>query len=93
MNTLTRMIIGALSALTLGSGALAQPAYHAPHTSFGDPDLQGLWTNASITSSTAPGIARLVITPAEAARLEKANKLARGRRQTHRPQRARAIGR
>jgi hypothetical protein len=75
MNTLTRMIIGALSALTLGSGALAQPAYHAPHTSFGDPDLQGLWTNASITTlERPPGIASLVITPAEAARLEKANK-------------------
>jgi hypothetical protein len=75
MSKLVQLIIGALSAVTLASGTLAQPAYHAPRTSFGDPDLQGLWTNASITTlERPPGITSLVITPAEAARLEKANK-------------------
>ena len=75
MSKLVHLIIGALSAVSLASGTLAQPAYHAPRTSFGDPDLQGLWTNASITTlERPPGITSLVITPAEAARLEKANK-------------------
>jgi len=55
--------------------ALGAGAYHAPRTNFGDPDLQGLWTNASITTlERAPGATSLVITPAEAERLEKANK-------------------
>jgi hypothetical protein len=65
------------SAIVAGlmAAAIAAPAaaadYHAPRTSFGDPDLQGIWTNASITTlERAPGVAKLVITPEEAAKLE-----------------------
>ncbi len=37
------------------AGAQTQPppdggSYKAPRTAFGDPDLQGLWTNASVTT-------------------------------------------
>jgi hypothetical protein len=51
--------------------AMAQP-YKAPRTSFGDPDLQGLWTNASLTVLERPrAVSKLVVTPEEAARIEK----------------------
>jgi hypothetical protein len=49
--------------------ALAQPgAYHAPRTAYGQPDLQGVWTNATITPLTRPAKygARNVLTKAEA---------------------------
>ncbi len=43
-------------ALIIGSPAVAQTqsAYAKPHTSWGAPDLQGFWTNASITHMTRP---------------------------------------
>ena len=64
-----------LAALMLAASpaALAQQAssYQAPHTSWGAPDLQGVWTHASITKLTRPaGIDHLVLTPAEAKALE-----------------------
>jgi hypothetical protein len=79
MNLSLRVLSSALTATAVAgwafSQALAAGAYHAPRTNFGDPDLQGLWTNASITTlERAPGATSLVITPAEAARLETANK-------------------
>ena len=50
-----------------GAESSAAP-YHAPRTEFGDPDLQGLWTNASITTLERPPWAtKLVLTPEEAA--------------------------
>jgi hypothetical protein len=72
------MIVRALLAASVVA-ALAGPAvaatYKVPHTSYGDPDLQGLWTNASVTTlERPPYIKTLVISPAEAARLEAANK-------------------
>ena len=36
------------AAALVASGALAA-GYRAPRTSFGAPDLQGIWTNSSIT--------------------------------------------
>jgi hypothetical protein len=43
----------------------------SPRTSFGDPDLQGLWTNASMTILfRMPGVKSLVASPEEAARIE-----------------------
>ena len=77
MNATARILAATLGAAALAGAALAVPAatYHAPRTSFGDPDLQGLWTNASITTLERPqGVTSLVITPAEAARLEAANR-------------------
>jgi hypothetical protein len=43
--------LACVSALAVSSAALSAPAaaYHAPKTAFGQPDLQGNWTNATIT--------------------------------------------
>ncbi len=55
--------------------AATAASYHAPRTAFGDPDLQGLWTNASLTTLERPdGIKTLVISPDIAARYEAMNK-------------------
>src|SRR5262245_33252430 len=53
--------------------ALAQAAgYDAPKTSWGVPDFQGVWSNASITKLTRPaGIDHLVLSRAEADAIEK----------------------
>ncbi|HEY1837010.1 MAG TPA: hypothetical protein VGG36_05085 [Rhizomicrobium sp.] len=72
------MIVRALSiafvAAAIATAAAASP-YKAPRTSFGDPDLQGLWTNASVTTlERPPYIKTLVISPDVAAKLEAANK-------------------
>jgi len=58
-------------AMTLAPAAVAQATYTAPSTAWGVPDLQGVWTNSSITKMTRPaGIDHLVLTPAEAKKLE-----------------------
>ena len=46
--------------------------YHAPKTRFGQPDFQGVWTNASMTGLERPAdLSTLVVGPAEAAAYEK----------------------
>jgi hypothetical protein len=74
------LIFASLAMLAVCGGAFAQgqgqpsperAPYKAPRTSFGDPDLQGLWTNASVTTlERLPGATALVATPQEAAALE-----------------------
>ena len=73
------LIIGmgaALLAIPLASSAqTAKPAaaaYHTPRNSFGQPDLDGTWTNATITPQTRPAQYgdRLAHTPAEVKQLE-----------------------
>jgi hypothetical protein len=60
------------AAALVGSGAQAA-GYHAPRTSFGAPDLQGIWTNSSITRLQRPAIFKsLIATDAEAAVMEQA---------------------
>ena len=65
-------------ALAMAVPAAAQPAkttaYKAPRTSLGQPDLQGVWTNATITPLVRPAKygERNVLTPQEAQGLEKA---------------------
>ncbi|MFK7913298.1 MAG: hypothetical protein AB8B93_05245 [Pseudomonadales bacterium] len=55
------------------SSGYADP-WQAPRTADGTPDLQGLWTNATITSLQRPdGIDALSMTPAQAAAQESAN--------------------
>lgn len=50
------------------------PGYSAPRTSWGAPDLQGTWSNASITDMERdPGVDHLVLTPEEVALMEKAD--------------------
>jgi hypothetical protein len=56
--------------LILWTGA-AGAEYQVPRTSFGDPDLQGIWTNATITTLERPdGVENLVLTDKQAAVLE-----------------------
>jgi hypothetical protein len=69
----------ALAAVPLAAQAQTNPVavakgYKAPRTPFGQPDLQGIWTNRTITPLTRPAKFgdRLVLTPEEAKALEDA---------------------
>lgn len=69
------MIIRALAIaaiLSLALPAAAQPAWKPPRTEHGQPDLQGAWTNATLTNleRDAKYGDRLVMTPEEAAAIE-----------------------
>ena len=71
MNRTAVLLIAALSAAALGAAAQAEP-YQAPRTAFGHPDLQGTWTNATITALERPDrFEHLVLTEAEAADWER----------------------
>jgi len=62
-----------LSAAILAPLLAIAADYAPPRTAFGDPDLQGLWTNASLTTLERPlSISRLVAAPEEAAAFERA---------------------
>lgn len=64
----TLAVAGALAGQ---AGAQSAPGYAAPKTSWGAPDLQGVWSNASITDlQRSPQYPNLVLTPEEAARME-----------------------
>jgi hypothetical protein len=65
--------IALLSLVALVGASAAQAAdYRPPRTPFGTPDLQGIWTNASLTNLERPaGATSLVITEAQAVALEK----------------------
>jgi hypothetical protein len=70
-------ILAAPLAATCVTGAQAA-AYQAPKNAFGQPDLQGVWTNASLTSLQRPAMFKsLTLTDAEAAALEKRRATAR----------------
>jgi len=59
-----------------GAPALAQAAgvYAPPKTAFGAPDLQGVWTNQSITGLTRPpGVTALSVSEEEARRIVASN--------------------
>ncbi|HEY0436477.1 MAG TPA: hypothetical protein VGC92_07555 [Phenylobacterium sp.] len=65
----------ALAIGTLPALAAAAPAYHAPRNAWGQPDLQGNWTNATITpfERDAKLGDRLALTDQEVRDLEGAN--------------------
>jgi len=68
--TTFRSALLALAAAALATAASAQ-AYKAPRTSFGQPDLQGVWTNAAITGLERPAMFKsLTIPEAEAKAFE-----------------------
>lgn len=52
------------------AGCLSSGAYEPPRTEHGRPDLQGIWSNASVTGMTRPSGYPLVLTPERAAELE-----------------------
>ncbi len=62
-----RIVVAALAVLLgLVGAAMAQPAYKAPRTPFGHPDLQGVWnTNFLLPLEASPGVPNLVATAAE----------------------------
>src|SRR5205814_26015 len=63
--------------VALATSAQAAP-YHASRNAFGQPDLQGTWTNASLTQLQRPATFKtLTLTDAEAAALEKRRAAAR----------------
>ena len=65
-------ILALIGALAIGLEAEASD-YRAPRTTFGQPDLQGLWSNAFLTRLERPkGFAGLEATEAEAAAYERA---------------------
>ena len=67
----TALLLAATFGAALLSTAHATP-YEAPRTDFGHPDLQGTWTNATITALERPDLFdHLVLTEAEAADWER----------------------
>ncbi len=54
------------------AGATAKTSsYRAPRNAFGQPNLSGIWTNASITGEARPaGVANLIYTPDQVRQLE-----------------------
>jgi len=82
-----RSLIVTLAALSLAGGAFAAPAtWKPPHNAMGQPDLEGNWTNATMTPQTRPAQygARLAMTPEEVAKIEgaAAAQIARGNQKT-----------
>jgi hypothetical protein len=62
-----RVMAAILSALMAGSVAAAPTVYSPPRTPWGAPDLEGFWSNASLTKLTrTPGQTKLVVNEAEA---------------------------
>jgi hypothetical protein len=63
--------LAAIASPAFGQTPAAAPAYQPPRTSDGKPDLQGFWTNVSLTSLERPGnFKSLVIPEADAKRIE-----------------------
>ena len=88
------VVAGALSAVAIPSvtamaatdAAKPATAFKPPVNAFGQPDLQGYWTNASLTNMRRPAEYgdRLVMTPQEVAKLEgdNANAIEEGNKPT-----------
>jgi len=69
---LTAAVGAAAAALALAAHAAPPHAYHAPRTIYGQPDLQGFWTNGSLTRlERTPGEPLGFANPAEERAYEK----------------------
>jgi hypothetical protein len=70
---ITAAFLALSSGAALAADAPKAPAYKPPHTAWGDPDFQGLWTNASLTRlERSPGVDKLNLTEPEAKAAETA---------------------
>ena len=69
-----RILAVSLSSIVCAGALAAQPQWRAPRTADGHPDLQGIWTSATITPLERPDEygGRRALTVEEAARLEHA---------------------
>lgn len=66
-----RRFLVALALAAMAASAQAQPAYKAPRNAFGQPDLEGVWTNASLTGLERPAqFKSLTIPEAQARQVE-----------------------
>jgi len=65
-------VTGAAQAQTTGPAPAAETPYKAPKTAYGQPDLQGVWSNASLTPLTRPAAlgTRLTYSEDEVKKLE-----------------------
>ncbi|MFT3724876.1 MAG: hypothetical protein QM773_14995 [Hyphomonadaceae bacterium] len=71
-----RLLAATALIITLIAPATAQDDYRAPRTYAGQPDLQGAWTNESVTRLERPVEMgeRLILTPEETAEADKGSK-------------------
>ena len=78
LNRVTSLGVACVLATFAGSASAASPTYKAPRTSWGAPDLQGTWTNASLTSLEREEMfkGKPTMTQAEADVFEKTNAFA-----------------
>ena len=75
-----------LALLATAAVAAAPPAYKAPRNAFGQPDFEGVWTNASLTSLERPANFKSLTIPeaqAKAAEQMRAKAMAAGNRPTN----------
>ncbi len=71
VSTAAAVLAFALTATTSAQAAPDKP-WSPPRTSYGKPDLTGVWSNASVTNLTrSPGVSKLVVDQTEAAKLAK----------------------
>ncbi len=72
---LASIVIGSITALSAPvASAQASAEYQKPKTSWGVPDLQGFWSNTSLTTmQRPPGAGKLVMTEEEARTLARRN--------------------
>src|SRR5690349_8799416 len=70
-----RTLMLGVAAAALATSALAAETWKAPRNAWGQPDLSGVWTNATITTLERPPAFgdRLVLTDKEASALEGGN--------------------
>ncbi|HEY8574408.1 hypothetical protein [Phenylobacterium sp.] len=74
MKTITAAAIAVLAFAAAGSALAADKGWSPPRTADGKPDLGGVWSNAALTNlQRPPGVAKLVVSKAEAEALVKAN--------------------
>src|SRR5690349_5389285 len=71
MHYITGALLALAATLAAHSTSSAERAYHAPRNAFGQPDMEGVWSNATFTRLERPLYApHVVLTPEEAAKAE-----------------------